>query len=179
VGSKTCAEEVGQPKAALEEPTLLAVEPEQVRVWEDAFHILHVRVNDAEYHDVRAVRVFPISGRADYVSFLDEKGKEVALLARPHKLDKESQRALEKALGRMYYVAKILRVDHISDTMGVTHWQVLTDRGYAAFEVVDRQNLRKLPRGRFIIVDADGNRFEIEDINELDSRSQAWVFSET
>ena len=155
------------------------VQPERVRVWEDEFHVLHVSLDDEQYDDVRAVRVFPVSGRADFVSFLNDRAKEILLLAHPHKLDKASRKALAQALERMYYVAKIVRVDHISETMGVTHWQVMTDRGYAAFEVVDRQNIRKLPRGRYIIVDADGNRFEIEDVDQLDPRSQSWVFSET
>ena len=156
-----------------------AVLPDRVRVWEDEFQVLHVSVDGEEFSNVRAVRVFPISHRADYVSFLDEKGKEVLLLAHPHQLDKASLKVLMQALERMYYVARILRVDSISETMGVTHWQVLTDRGYASFEVVDRQHIRKLPRGRYIIVDADGNRFEIPDVSALDSRSQSLIFSET
>ena len=155
------------------------VQPDRVQVREDEFQVLHVTVDGKQYSDVRAVRVFPISRTADYISFLNRKGKEVLLLAHPRKLDKASRRALAKALERMYYVAKILRVDSISETMGVTHWQVLTDRGYASFEVVDRQNIRALAGGRYIIVDADGNRFEIKDVAELDSRSQSWIFSET
>jgi hypothetical protein len=154
------------------------VQPEQARLWVDAFHILHMSVGDKEYTDLHARLVFPLSNMVDYVSLLDEKDKEVALLARPHKLDKASRAALEKALDRMYYVAKILRIDEIKETMGVTHWQVQTDRGYAAFEVVDLHHVRKLPNGRYLIADADGNRFEIEDIQRLDSRSQKLVQSE-
>jgi len=165
----------------LDEPegSLGLVQPDRVRVWEDEFQILHVSVDGREFNRVRAVRAFPVSGAADYVSFLSEKGKEILLLAHPSKLDKASRRVLAKTLERMYYVAKILRVDAISETMGVTHWQVLTDRGYASFEVVDRQNIRKLPHGRYIIIDADGNRFEIPCIDDLDSHSQSCVFSET
>ena len=154
------------------------VGPERVRVWEDAFHVLYVSVDGEEWSNVRAVRAFPISGKADYVSFLDEKNREVLLLANPHKLDKESRRTLHKALDRMYYVAKIRRIESVTEKMGVGHWEVLTNRGYAAFEVVDRQNIRRLGGERYLILDADGNRFEIEDITGLDPRSQALVQSE-
>jgi hypothetical protein len=78
----------------------------------------------------------------------------------------------------MYYVAHITRVDSITEKMGVGHWKVMTDRGYAAFEVVDRRNIRRLPGDRVVIADADGNRFEIEDTTELDERSQRLIFSE-
>ena len=155
------------------------VEPESVRVWEDAFQRMHVSVDGEEHEGVRPRRVFPLSRKADYVSFLDEKDKEVLLLANPHKLDKESRRALEAAIERMYYVAEIVRVDNITEKMGVSHWQAQTDRGYAAFEVVDRtRHVRKLPGDRVMIVDADGNRFTIKRVADLDARSQALIRSE-
>ncbi len=163
---------------AAEDASQWLVEAEQAKLWTDAFHILHLKVGEKEYADLHARRVFPLSNMVDYISLLDDKDKEVALLARPHKLDKASRAALEKALDRMYYVARILRVDEIKETMGVTHWQVQTDRGYAAFEVVDLHHVRKLPNGRYLIADADGNRFEIEDVQRLDSRSQKIVQSE-
>ena len=154
------------------------VEPHRVRVREDAFQKLCVSVDGEERTSVRVRKVFPLSGKADYVSFLSEKNKEVALVANPHNLDKDSRSALDAALARMYYVAKIQRVDSVKEKMGVGQWKVMTDRGYAAFEVVDRRNIRKLPGRRVVIADADGNRFEIEDVAKLDQRSQNLVFSE-
>ena len=156
-----------------------AVAPERVRVWEDEFHVLHVRVDDEEYADVCAVFAFPVSGKADYVGFLSPDGKEVALVSRLGDLDEKSRRAVEAALARMYYVPKIIRIDSLKEIWGVTHWQVMTDRGYASFEVTSQDNIRKLPGGRYIILDVDGNRFEIEALRRLDKRSQALVHSET
>jgi hypothetical protein len=156
------------------------VPPEGVRVWEDAFWELHVSAAGREFTNLRPRRVFPLSGRADYVSFLDEKGREVLLLAHPRRLDRESRHALEKALERTYYTAKILRVDGMREAMGVTQWDVLTDHGHARFEVVDReQHIRHLRGGRYVIADVDGNRFEIEDVRQLDKRSQDFVYHET
>ena len=152
--------------------------PGQVRVWEDQFKVLHVSVGGQDFSKVRAVRAFPVTGKADYISFLDETNKEVVLLAHPHKLDKESRHALERALTAMYYVAKIKRIDSITEIMGVTSWQAQTDRGFATFEVVDREYIRKLAGGRYLITDADGNRFEIEDVTRLDPRSQSVAQSE-
>jgi hypothetical protein len=152
--------------------------PEGVKVWMDDFHVLHVSARGKTFDDVRPRRAFPLSGKAAYVSFLNEKDKEVVLLAKPRELDHESRAALEKALERVYYVAKIRRVDSIAETMGVSLWQVMTDRGYASFEVTERNSIRKLPDGRLIIVDVDGNRFEVETVEDLDDRSQALIYSE-
>jgi len=156
-----------------------AVQPQRVRVWEDALHVLHVSMDGQVTDNVRPRRAFPISNRADYVSFLDELDKEVCLLAHPHRLDKESRTALDHALARTYYVPRIIRVERITEMMGVSTWHVQTDRGYASFEIVDRRHhIRYLEGGRYMLTDADGNRFEIEDIKSLDPRSQALVYSE-
>lgn len=154
------------------------VDAERVRLREDAFHVFHLSVDGRETSDVRAVRAFPISLKADYVGFMDKLGKEVALVSHPKKLDETSRQALERALNRMYYVPKIRRILSVRETWGVSHWQVQTDRGPATFEVVDRENIRKLGDGRFMLVDADGNRFEIEDVAALDAHSQAMLHSE-
>jgi len=155
------------------------VDASRVRLWLDDFHVLRLAVDGREFEDVRAVRAFPVSGKSEYVSFLDDKAKEIVLLANPRQLDKDSRRALRKALERMYYTPRITRIDSIKETWGVTHWEAQTDRGYATFEGVDREHIRRLPRGRFIIHDADGNRFEIEGVDKLDPRSRLLLQSET
>lgn len=155
------------------------IQPDQVKLREDEYHCLLLTVDDQEYENVRPVRTFPLSGKTDHVSFVDSSGREIALVAHPHKLDKESRRALRRHLDLMYYVPKIVRIDSINESMGISIWNVLTDRGYATFEIVDRESIMKMPGGRFIMKDADGNRFEIENIAELDNRSRILVESET
>ena len=163
-----------------EEPDLVqAVPAECIRVWEDRLHLFHVSVDGRDFEDVRAVSDFPLSGMADYVSFIDEMGKEVVLLKDPENLDGASREALEKALNRMYYVAQILQVIRITEAHGISRWETMTDRGYAVFEVLNRETIREPTPGRFLITDADGNRFEIRDVTELDAPSRTYVASET
>ena len=156
-----------------------ALSPDRVRVREDRLGKLHVTVDGTDHETARAVLAFPISGKADYVSFLDAEDEEIALVARPDELDQESRAIVAATLERMYYVPKIRRVDSIKETWGVSHWEVLTDCGCASFEVVDREHIRKLSGGRFLIQDADGNRFEIEDASQLDPQSRKLIYSET
>ena len=158
---------------------LAVVGPERVRVREDEFGGLVVSVDGEEKTATKVVLAFPISGKSDCVSFLDDKGAEVALVGRPEELEEESREAVRRALERMYYVPKIVRIDAITETWGVSHWKVETDCGYAVFEVVAREHIRRLRGGRFLIQDADGNRFEIESTSKLDKRSQELIHSET
>lgn len=157
-----------------------AVGAAQVRIWRDPFFALHVTVDGVDHPDLRPRRVFPISGRSSFVSFLNEKGEEEVLLRDPENLDPESTAVLELFLSRVYSGAIIRRVYDITETMGVALWTVMTDRGYASFEVVDRErHIRLLPGGRYLITDVDGNRFEIPCIHDLDRRSQELVETET
>ena len=157
-----------------------AVDPGEVRVWVDEMRVLHVEARGEVHSDVTARHAFPLSGRGDYVSFLGGKEEEKVLVRNASQLDPESRRVLDEVMGRTYYRATILRIDNVIETMGVSMWEVLTDRGYAKFEVVDRQrHIRILPNGRFLLMDADGNRFEIPCVHELDERSQRLVETET
>ena len=155
------------------------VEPDRVMVWRDPFHILYVSVDGIPFRDVEARHLFPVSKKTDYVSLVSD-GKEVVMLARPDKLDKKSRQCLEEALDRMYYVARIERIDEINLVMGVSQWRGMTDRGYAVFEITDRgSQVRLLPNGRCMITDVDGNRFEIENIQDLDRESLELIRTQT
>jgi len=154
--------------------------PDGVRIWLDDLHRLCVSAGDETFEGVRPRYAFPLSSKCDYISFLGEEGKEVLLLSHPRKLDGESRQALRTALERTYYTAKILQVYDIKEAMGVAQWRVRTNRGFATFEIVDRnQHIRSLPSERYLLMDADGNRFEIEDLSRLDAHSQAEVHHET
>ena len=155
------------------------VATDRVSVRLDEFHVLHVTVDGEEHHEVRAVRAFPLTDKAGYVSFLGDKDKEVALLADPQNLDEASRGALDHVLKLNYFVPKITRVFSIGETWGVSHWKVETDRGYASFEVIDRDKTRRLSTGSIIIIDADENRYVIEDPDALDPRSYNLIQSET
>ncbi len=157
-----------------------AVEAAATRVWEDDACELHVTVADEDFAGLRPRRVFPLSTKASYISFVDDRGVEKVLLRDPEHLDEASAGALQQALGRMYYVARIQCVHEVTEAMGVSLWDVDTDRGAATFEVSDRnRHIRILPHGRYLISDVDGNRFEIENIADLDAHSQMLVSTET
>ncbi len=155
------------------------VDADRVRVWRDARFVMHVRVDDTVYDGVRAVRAFPLSHAAPYVSFINDKGKEVCLLTHLDALDDASREAVQDALDLNYFVPRITAVHSISESWGVSHWDVDTDCGRARFEIVDREKIRRLPGGGLVIVDADENRFMVEDLSALDPRSQNLIISET
>lgn len=158
-------------------PQIGLLEPREVSIWRDPKRRLHARVGDREYEDVRAVRLFPISRRAEYISLLTDAGSEIGILPGLKGLDAPSRKALEEELERAYFVPQITRVIDIQERFGVSMWEVETDRGPRIFEVRDREDIRTLGGSRVLITDADGNVLEIPDVSRLDRASQLLVES--
>jgi len=168
-------QEPGERLPVCAEPTVPA---HRATIREDQAKRICLAIDGQEFVGLRPRRVFPLTARADFVSFVNRNGKETVMLKDLDGLDADSRRVLARALDRMYHAAKILRVDSIEEKLGVGEWQVLTDCGYAIFEVADRQGIRRLPGNRVAIADADGNRFEVDDLGQLDKRSQALIEGE-
>ncbi|MCJ7750480.1 MAG: DUF1854 domain-containing protein [Armatimonadetes bacterium] len=145
----------------------------RVRIWHDEFRRLHVQAEGGDDHvDVRPARIFPISDAAGYISFLDPDDREVMLLENPEDLEPDSRQNLDQALGRAYFVPRISEIYTIEDSHGAARWEVETDRGYRVFDVRDREDVRVFHGRRVLLQDADGNRFEVENIADLDERSR-------
>jgi hypothetical protein len=154
--------------------------PERVRLRRDQFRRLCLLVDgQQEFTDVRAAAAFPMSSRANFVGFLGERGREVALIRDPERLDRESRALLEEEIARVYFTPRITHIYRIDETFGASRWEVETDRGFTIFEVADREQIRTLADGRILIQDVDGTRFEIPDPGALDLASQAMLDSET
>jgi hypothetical protein len=164
-------------KAELER--LRIVPANEVKIWRDEFRRLHVQViGGEEFVDVRPAPVFPVSQTANFISFLDTKDKEALLLRDLGKLEEESRKLLVEELGRAYFVPRIIRIYEIEDAHGASRWEVETDRGYRMFDIRDREDVRVIRKTRVLLQDADGNRFEIEDVTKLDEKSQQLLETE-
>jgi hypothetical protein len=128
---------------------------------------------DRCYPRVRVVQAAPLAAPLRYISFLDEKGSEIGTVADLRELDADSQQLARAALDRFYVVAEIRRIQSTRLEMGVSYWEVETDRGPRAFTLKDPQeNVRDLGLNRTLLVDAHGNRYQIPDLRQLDQASR-------
>ena len=59
---------------------------------------------------------------------------------------------------------------------GATYWKVDTNRGAREFVTQSLQeNAQWLSPSHLLLIDVDGNRFEIPDVNALDNRSRSFI----
>lgn len=129
---------------------------------------------DRSYPVVRLYQAWPLSQPLRYLSLQDSRGEEIAMVGKIDELDPPSRAVAEEELRRRYLTSRITAVHGIRWEFGVTYWHVTTNRGERDFVA---QSLSEscvwLRDSHVLIVDVDGNRFEIADTSALDEPSRA------
>lgn len=138
---------------------------------------LVLTLNDRDpVSNVRVVRAAPLSHPARYITFLDQKGRELYTVNRMEDLPEPERQLVEEELAAYYLDSIIEHIYELESEFGVAYWDVETPRGRRDFVVKDVQSsITWLSPTRLLILDADGNRFEIPDLRVLDGSSQALV----
>ncbi len=153
---------------------VVMLDPTLVRARMDEKGRLEVRLPDGSVHtNARVTLAFPISRPKRFIYLLDEEGKELGLIPEPRRMDRESRDLLLDQADQAYFMPRLTKVLSIDEDMGIAHWEVETDRGWNAFDVVARSESHwYVGRNKVVVRDADGNRYLIEDLTALDSRSR-------
>jgi hypothetical protein len=125
------------------------------------------------YPTVRLYQAAPLSDPGRYIALQDGKGEEITMLERLEHFAPESRPIAEEEIRRRYLTAKVIAVTGIKTEFGITYWNVATDKGERDFVV---QSLSEscvwLSDRHLLLIDVDGNRFEITDRTALDPVSQ-------
>ncbi len=134
---------------------------------------LRLTVGDAySYTEVKVYQAWPLSLPGKHLSFHDSRGDEILMIEDLSELTPDAQPIVEEELRRRYLTSTVEAIVHIRSEFGVTYWHVETDRGPRDFVV---QSLSEsciwLSERHLLLVDADGNRFEIPDRRALDPKS--------
>jgi hypothetical protein len=122
--------------------------------------------------DARVARCFPWSVPGQFISIRSKEGKEVALLTTLDELPPEARGLIEQELGEKVFNPRILRVIECKHEFGMGRLIAQTDRGEVTFEIRTRDDVRVLSPIRALLRDADGNTYEVPDINALDRASR-------
>ena len=134
--------------------------------------------NEKSYPTVKPVWAAPLSRPNAYLALLDGKGDEIVMLDDPKTLSAESWEAVQEELKRRYLTATVQVVLNARVEFGATYWKVVTDRGERDFVTQSLQeNALWLTDTHLLLLDVDGNRFEIPDTDALDVRSAAFITS--
>jgi hypothetical protein len=131
---------------------------------------------EQSYVTVKPVWAAPLSQPDRFLALLNGKGEEITTIDDLGALSASSVKAVREELRRRYLTPVITSIDSAKSEFGVTYWTVQTDRGRREFVTQSLQeNAQWVSPGHLILVDVDGNRFEITELNELDEISRQFV----
>ena len=153
------------------------VVPETVRLFREPPWVLRLTIEgDRSYLKVRVVCAAPLSQPDRYICFLDEKNEVICTVEDPIDLDAVSQRIVKEEIEQRYMTAIIKRIDSLKSEFGVSYWEVETDRGNREFVVRNvSENAQWITDRRLLLLDVDGNRFEIANLEVLDKKSRGLI----
>lgn len=115
----------------------------------------------------------PLSHPKKWLSLMNGKGEEILLLPDLNQLDPESRRAVETELERRYLTSIVTTILDAKVVFGATYWTLQTDKGQK--EIVTQslqENALWLGPHHLLLIDIDGNRFEIPNVQALDPSSR-------
>lgn len=122
---------------------------------------------------VRVNWAFPLTSPDDFVIISNDDHEFVGLLRNHKRLDPDSLKIIEEELEESYFLPRITKIEKIEEQFRMMEWTVQTDKGPRTFEVRSRQrDIRWLNDQHVVVTDVDGNRYEIVNLNELDSHSR-------
>jgi len=167
----TTESEVQEPASNPEE--IIWIGPAQFN-WQFAHGRLQVRGSEEEeWKDVSIFRLFPLSDPEAWLSVVDKDNKELGIIRELHGWPHEPLALIREELNRRYLVPQILRVISCRDQFDFHMLEVETDRGPLRFNVRRQQeNIQRPLPHRVMLIDTEGNRYDIADINQLDEESR-------
>ncbi len=131
---------------------------------------------DKSYPTVKPAWSAPLSRPNQYLCLLDGKGNEIVMLPNPTELPPNSWEAVQQELRRRYMTGTVAAIHEARVEYGATYWSVETNRGPREFVTQSLQeNAQWLSPTHLLLIDVDGNRFEIPDVNALDTRSRNFI----
>lgn len=140
--------------------------------------ILMLEYMGEKYPDVILQRAFPLSKPFEYISVKTsavhkDMSNELGIIRDVSKLSDENRKFVEEELAQRYFIPVITKIESLKDEFGQVYMDVITDAGKKKIAVPNSSaNVVKLGENRLLLIDFDGNRYEIPEISALDRKSK-------
>ena len=150
----------------------------EIKLFHEPKDRLRLTSEDRSFITVKPVWSAPLSHPNEYLSLLNGKGDEIVLIPNLNELTPDSQASVREELARRYLTAQVQRIIEAKTEFGATYWTVETERGEREFVTQSLQeNAQWLSEFHLLLIDVDGNRFELSDIRKLDEPSRIKLFT--
>ncbi|MFO0922671.1 MAG: DUF1854 domain-containing protein [Pirellulales bacterium] len=138
-------------------------------------HLCFIAEDGTEHAKVTAIPLFPVSEPDHWISIVSHTGEELMLIEKLEDLPIELRTIIKEELSFRELIPRIQKVLSVSGTTEPCEWIVETDRGQTKFVLNSEEDIRRLSVHTVQIVDATGVRFRVDDMRNLDRRSQQYI----
>ena len=137
--------------------------------------LLSVRVGDETHVPVYLHCSFPHSNKTSYISVRTDEKHEIGMIRALDDFPPATAELLERHIRLRYFAPVITKVYDIKEEFGYSFWDAETNAGRCRFTVGRGGNVKLVSANRLLITDVDGNRFIIENIEQLSEREYRMV----
>jgi len=132
------------------------------------------RSADGSQQAVESICAFPLSYPEREIVLQGNEETELGIIEDLATLKPEIRQAIQQQLEKRYFLPQVTKIHKMTERFGSAIWDLETDRGRVAISTRQlNEAVRELGPRRFLIVDVEGNRYEIKELNDLPPESQA------
>jgi hypothetical protein len=147
------------------------LDPRELGVARSEGGFLTLTLDGKEYPRAHLYWCFPLSQERRFISVRDSEDRELGILAELEAFDRESRGLILAELESRYFAPRIGRIHSLKEEFGYTYWDVDTEAGRCRFTVQVGQNaVIQLEEDSLLLVDVDGNRFQLDNPRALPPR---------
>ena len=133
---------------------------------------LYIKQEETEEQRAFLCRQFPFELLWEHISVMNGDQQEIGIIKSIDLFDEETKNLLCTELGRRYYAPVIQKIISVKERYGFSYWKVLTAEGEVNFTLQDTfRSIVRVGTHRLLLLDVNGNRFEIPDVSALDRTS--------
>jgi hypothetical protein len=144
------------------------LDPQEVQFYRSERGVIALRLGVEEYQDLNIRRAFPLEYEDHFIGIFLADGTELGLLENIDDLEEASRQVLLEELDKIYFRPRILQIHDLDEEHGVLRGHIETTSGSRYLEIRNyRRNVRLLANHRALVVDADGNCYQIDDWRQL------------
>ncbi len=117
-------------------------------------------------------RQFPQELAWEFISVMNEDKEEIGIIRCVDLFQGEAGELLRTELERRYYAPLVQSIHSMKERHGFSYWKVTTPEGDVEFTLKDTfRSIVKTAGGGILLLDVNGNRFQIPDVSLLDKKS--------
>jgi len=139
---------------------------------------ISLKLSETEFYPrISVYRIFPLSKPNEFISLREigtnrDLGKEVGIIRDIKTISPDKVEMLHDEIDRRYFTPEVSHIFTLKDEFGYVYMDIETSAGLKKITVQNgSNNFMKITDTRIIIIDIDGNRYEMTDYLSLDAKS--------